>query len=528
MLKVGEAFEVLATVEAVSGKGKQTALLQAKNNTALQQLMQRTYAAHENYYLTEVPPATLKRARKQAASRRAPTEGKLQLRFKKFMQLLNALNDRKVTGNAAKQTVVDFFTNNDLCAAEVKWYSRVLARHLDIGVQAKTVKKIWPAVLPVRKTAGKLASAMEPEYRGCYTCHPLDPKRPIPFPVMVDPKFDGLRFTAVSHDDLCYAFTRGGYRYSTMTHIEGRLQQVGTGAFDFEAMSKNWNESSSVAKRGKRDATRNMFVSPPDEVELARKKVYAWLFDLIPITDYYEHNGTARPQILRRWDLLRVLAGYLIKHPHLLATRDEAKQHKWQRAEAQAAMLVPQVHALKRFRIADAGEKHSHRVERITIEIINSARWKLRVVPWEWAHTLPEVYAIYQRRLEDGFEGVMVKDPRGGWSATRRGREWAKIKPEDTITMPVVGYEEGCGKFSGMFGAFVCLYKGRKVNVGGKMTDAMRTLLWKHRKQLVGRKIDVLVQARDATADIIACYPRLSTKTAKQLEGAFSGFRDDL
>jgi hypothetical protein len=508
MAKVGAAFEVLAQVAQASGKAKQEILLRAKRNAVLRQLMQRCYDQHENYYLTEVPAAVLRKAHKTTS--KTASEAKLTARFKEFNQLLDALNGRTVTGNAAKEVVADFFTAG-LTPAEINWYARVLKRHLDIGVQAKTLLKIWP--LP--NTAG--ARGPKIQYRGCYLCHPLDPKRPLQFPLQVDPKLDGLRFTDVSADGDSGAFTRGGYRYATMQHIEQRLAQLAAGVFDFEGLSKNWNQSSSLAKRGKRGPG-GMFLATAEEVEEARKKVYAWIFDYILYDDYMRNAGTAVPLCQRRWQLLRVIGGYLVKHAKLLRPRHDENdaRHARELGAQRASQLRDTLRGIKQLTLDDAGKKRCRRLEQAAITLINTARWKLRVVPWRWVNSMQEINAYYRECLDNGFEGCMVKAAGGGWWATRRGREWGKIKPEEDITMEIVGYEEGAGKCEGMLGAFVCKYKGRTVNVGGKMSDAQRKLFWKERKSLIGRKIDVLVQARDATADIIACFPR------------FARFRDDL
>ena len=508
MVKVSAAFMVLEQVEQASGKEKQELLLHAKQNAILRQLLQRTYDQHENYFLTEVAGPVLKRALAKSALA-SGTEAKLTARYKEFMQLLDALNARTVTGNAAKQVVVDFFTAG-LTAAEIKWYARVIKRHLDVGVQAKTLLKIWP--LPA--TGGARSSALQ--YKGCYLCHPLDPKRPLQFPLQVDPKLDGLRFTAISVKGQAGAFTRGGYRYATMSSIEMRLARLGDGVFDFEGLSKNWNQSSSIAKRGKRGPG-GMFLATAEEVEEARKKVYAWIFDFIPREDYAARAGTEMPLVERRWRLLEILGRYLVQHPQALASKEEARRCKLSHATMQqVADLKATLHEVKRLTIDDAGSRQCRLVERKAIEIINSARWKLRVVPWRWVDNLKQINAYYRECLDHGFEGIMVKAAGGGWWATRRGREWGKIKPEEDITMEVIGYEEGEGRCRGMLGAFVCKYKGRRVNVGGKMSDDQRKLFWKERKSLIGRKIDVLVQARDSTADIIACFPR------------FARFRDDV
>jgi len=67
-----------------------------------------------------------------------------------------------------------------------------------------------------------------------------------------------------------------------------------------------------------------------------------------------------------------------------------------------------------------------------------------------------EIDTLYRNALNDGHEGIMIKDPRSPYTPGVRGRFWVKIKPAvDTIDLVVTGAEWGEGKRARIFGSFL-------------------------------------------------------------------------
>ena len=67
-----------------------------------------------------------------------------------------------------------------------------------------------------------------------------------------------------------------------------------------------------------------------------------------------------------------------------------------------------------------------------------------------------EIDALYRNALDDGHEGIMIKDPRAPYTPGVRGKLWVKIKPAvDTIDLVVTGAEWGEGKRAHIFGSFL-------------------------------------------------------------------------
>lgn len=86
--------------------------------------------------------------------------------------------------------------------------------------------------------------------------------------------------------------------------------------------------------------------------------------------------------------------------------------------------------------------------------------------------------------VEEGYEGIVLKT-RDGYYEHRRSASWCKLKPFDTADCKVIGLETGSGKFSGMLGALVVEFGGKRVHVGGGYTDEQRIEFLKNMPSLI-------------------------------------------
>lgn len=93
-----------------------------------------------------------------------------------FLQLLTELQTRKVSGNNAKQAVMDVFRRMD--KNEYELYSQILLK-APLGVTAKTVNQVWP----------KLVS----EFRLMLAPNEIADITKVRYPLYVQPKLDGYR-----------------------------------------------------------------------------------------------------------------------------------------------------------------------------------------------------------------------------------------------------------------------------------------------------------------------------------------------
>lgn len=148
----------------------------------------------------------------------------------------------------------------------------------------------------------------------------------------------------------------------------------------------------------------------------------------------------------------------------------------------------------------------------IWIEDINHTH--VKKAPVWYAGNHDEIMEYYNGVRAEGGEGVIVK-PTDGEYHCKRSRNWLKIKDQQTVDAPIVGLEEGTGKYEGMLGAFVVDLEGVEVRVGSGLTDEAREYHWQKpvKDGLPGRLIEI--EYHEKTPDGSLRHPR------------FVRFRDD-
>ncbi len=67
----------------------------------------------------------------------------------------------------------------------------------------------------------------------------------------------------------------------------------------------------------------------------------------------------------------------------------------------------------------------------------------------ERVSNLEQAEAFYERVVDAGHEGIMVKDPEAPYQAGARGRSWLKVKPTHTLDLVVLAAEWGSGRRTG-------------------------------------------------------------------------------
>lgn len=101
---------------------------------------------------------------------------------------------------------------------------------------------------------------------------------------------------------------------------------------------------------------------------------------------------------------------------------------------------------------------------------------------------------FYEKCLEAGLEGIMIKDPEAPYEC-KRSTAWLKRKPTVSFDMEIVGMEEGTGKYTGMLGALVCYSeeegKEIQVSVGSGLTDEEREEYWENSDEVVGKIAEI-------------------------------------
>jgi DNA ligase-1 len=108
-------------------------------------------------------------------------------------------------------------------------------------------------------------------------------------------------------------------------------------------------------------------------------------------------------------------------------------------------------------------------------------------------------YKDYNKKMvEEGFEGIMIKDPDAKYEC-KRSTSWLKQKPFIEVSLSITAVEEGTGRNVGRLGALVCegIDDGKTicVNVGSGFTDGNRSSYWEERDTIVGQVVEVRADA---------------------------------
>lgn len=115
---------------------------------------------------------------------------------------------------------------------------------------------------------------------------------------------------------------------------------------------------------------------------------------------------------------------------------------------------------------------------------------RIQIVPITEVRSQEAADGVYQKHLDAGFEGTMLKDPDAPYQH-KRSYAWMKLKEEQSIDVSIIDWVPGTGKYLDMIGALTINHNGIFVNVGSGLTDELRSV---NPDTLMGRLIEVSYQ----------------------------------
>lgn len=360
-----------------------------------------------------------------------------------FVELLENLSLRKVTGNAARDAIQDLAEQFD----SEEWntfLAPVLRRDLRAGLTENTINKICKKTkfeIPVFSCQLATNSEGRPEMKGT--------KR-------LEPKLDGVRalFTVIPSDFgvtvVCYS--RNGKVFENFGHIEEQIYNNWTKivracvnvdqgrslidgfVLDGEVIGNTFQELMRQARR-KTDAQ-------ADDSVLN-------IFDIIPLADF--RRGHWNAQLHKRIALLDAMRPVVEEMPNV--------------------ELLPHI-----------------------------------MVDLDTAAGKDQLERYAKDNVNAGFEGIMIKNCDAPYIG-KRSTDWMKWKPTITVDLEVVGMEEGTGRNVGRLGALICsgIDDGKEitVNVGSGFSDKDRDDYYLNRNIILGRTAevmcDIITQNSDGT-----------------------------
>lgn len=218
-----DILDLLENIASVPGKNDKLTLLE-KGKTS------PTF--HEILRLTLDPMITFGMTRRPVASQGEGTFGS------ETFTILTALSHRKLTGNEARARVTQLLSSMSVKSQELFW--RIISKDLRCGISVAMVNKAFP----------KLVKTFE-----CMLAEAYDSRR-VEFPVIVEPKLDGVRVIARIDPVQKYVtfLSREGREFTSMEHLKEPLLEVFSGTntawmLDGEVVSGIFNKTVSEVKR---------------------------------------------------------------------------------------------------------------------------------------------------------------------------------------------------------------------------------------------------------------------------------------
>jgi len=135
------------------------------------------------------------------------------------------------------------------------------------------------------------------------------------------------------------------------------------------------------------------------------------------------------------------------------------------------------------------------------LDVISSLKGKsdtVKVVRHVLVKSEDELIALYRRCIDHGLEGLVVKTTGHKYQQTR-SKDWMKMKEVGSVDVPIIGYEEGEGKYEGTLGAVIVLFEGRANRVGTGFSDQERNEFWSNRDKYLDKIMEV--QYHEITMD---------------------------
>ena len=205
------------------------------------------------------------------------------LSWNDFKKAADQLIDRKKTGHAARDLILDLINSSKIDQWN-NWYRRILIKDLRCGVSEKTVNNV--------------AKKMDLEFRvpifSCMLAHDgaKHPKK-IKGDCLVEYKYDGVRVVAIVKNGKATLYSRNGKIFTNFPHIESALskKEYNNYVLDGEVMSDDFQALMKQVYRKSGAKT--------DDAYLA-------LFDILPLKEF--NNGKSKLNSIERKEKLNELA----------------------------------------------------------------------------------------------------------------------------------------------------------------------------------------------------------------------------
>lgn len=257
MITISEGYlKALQTLESLQGVTKrleiEEILSEQKYNSYLSTILYMTYNPYLVYNIRKLPTVKIRKSLKP--NRKT---------YFKFIDLLNSLNKREFTGNAAIKKVALLL--QECSKEEYFWFTKVLTRDLKLGVNTKTINKVFVGLVP------EFNVTLAEKYK--------EDEDRLSEEYIIEMKIEGVRIYAHNTSEGVILKTRSGKQVFGYEEIEEAVSSLPKGIiYDGEIQSKTFQNTMKGLMR------------------LNTKKIAIFnLFDYITIEDFENKVGNTKP-----------------------------------------------------------------------------------------------------------------------------------------------------------------------------------------------------------------------------------------
>ena len=316
-MKIHEIFEEIG---ATTKRSEKEELLKSNDSPLLRKILEHTYNPYRQYHVVKFTPKTFFKRKE-----------KPEILWQEYFTLLERLDSREITGQDAVNEVETFVGSTD--EKSMKWMTRTLERHLNIGITANTVNKCFKGLVPVFKV--QLA-------------HKFEPKRVEGEPlVATEPKLDGVRCIAIIKNGNTVLYSRNGKTLSdnykrTIVADFNRLAKEGIipnyVVFDGELMGSDFTATvSQIHRKSSVDVSSHFY----------------HVFDWVPYSDWINQKPTLSCQEMREKleDMDLEGNGKFLKlvHRDIVPTDDIKKMHDIYVAQGYEGVMIKRLGDMYKF-----------------------------------------------------------------------------------------------------------------------------------------------------------------------------------
>lgn len=429
-------YDIIKTLRATSSKNDKISILQKHiDNETLKSVLVYTYSPLINFYTKHQVDVI---SDNQTILRRVSLDTAI--------KRLDDLANRKVTGNASKDFLNDiaiFLSKKDKVVLNY-----IIARDLDCGINVKTINKVFPNLIPTI-----------PYMR----CAGVSGIVRIKFPAIIQRKADGIFCNTVVKDGKVKFFTRNGTEFS-LDKIGGVVERFGK-LVDFGGWA-------GTVLNGE------LLVTDDDGYELSRK----------------EGNGLIN-SLIKKEQTLDSLRNKIDKAKSVKAVSKlkhdiDSKEIEYDNTDVSLKYVIWDILPYDQWVNGEVDVDYETRFSYMENLMEKFGKHGcFHIIETKNVNNLEEAQDFYQKQIENGYEGAVLKNLDGIWK-NHTSPNQVKMKAEHDCDLKIIGIKEGMGKYTGKIGSLDCASSDGllKVNVGSGLTDADRE---KNFSELLGKIITV-------------------------------------